>query len=45
MTMNEMLEQIGRATAIEKKPMSALTVLNEAYRYAKPSSFSRGPAA
>jgi enamine deaminase RidA (YjgF/YER057c/UK114 family) len=42
MTINEMLEGIGSATSIEKKPISALKALNEAYDYARPSSFSRG---
>ena len=42
MTINEVLEGIGGATSIEKKPMSALEVLNEAYDYDRPSSFSRG---
>ncbi len=42
MTTAEVLEAVGGATAIEKKAISALGVLNEAYSYAKPSSFSRG---
>ena len=42
MTTAEMLEAVGGGTAIEKKAMTALGVLNEAYCYAKPSSFSRG---
>jgi enamine deaminase RidA (YjgF/YER057c/UK114 family) len=33
---------ISRAISIEKKPISAPEVLNEAFRYDKPSSFSRG---
>jgi enamine deaminase RidA (YjgF/YER057c/UK114 family) len=36
------LEEIVRAGSIEKKPISAPGALNEAYHYAKPSSFSRG---
>jgi enamine deaminase RidA (YjgF/YER057c/UK114 family) len=36
------LEEIARAGSIEKKPVSAPGALNEAYHYAKPSSFSRG---
>ena len=37
----EILEAIGHAP-IEKRAMTNLGVLNEAYAYAKPSSFSRG---
>jgi len=33
---------ISRVAAIEKTPVSAPEVLNEAFCYAKPSSFSRG---
>ena len=42
MTMNEVLEEVSRAARIEKKPITALEVLNEAYHYERPSSFSRG---
>ena len=42
MTITEALTAMGRATSIEKKPLSAPEVLNEAFSYAKPSSFSRG---
>ena len=42
MTFTEVLQSVGNARAIEKKPITALDALNEAYRYAKPSSFSRG---
>jgi enamine deaminase RidA (YjgF/YER057c/UK114 family) len=42
MTVNDVLNEISAATAIAKKPISALEVLNEAYDYQKPSSFSRG---
>jgi len=42
MTVNDVLNEISAATAIAKKPISALEVLNEAYDYRKPSSFSRG---
>lgn len=42
MTTADVLEAVGSGAAIEKKAMTALGVLNEAYRYAKPSSFSRG---
>ena len=41
MTITEALDQIGDATGIEKRAVSAPSVLNEAYHYAKPSSFSR----
>lgn len=37
----EMLENIANKP-IEKRAMTNLGVLNEAYAYAKPSSFSRG---
>jgi len=40
--MTEVLQAAATAVAIEKKAISAPTVLNEAYQYAKPSSFSRG---
>ena len=36
------LAALGSARTIEKKPITNLNVLNEAYDYAKPSSFSRG---
>ncbi len=42
MTTAELLEAVSSGATIEKKAMSAPGVLNEAYRYAKPSSFSRG---
>jgi 2-iminobutanoate/2-iminopropanoate deaminase len=42
MTISEALQGISGATTIEKKPISALEALNEAYCYARPSSFSRG---
>lgn len=42
MEFAQALEDIARAESITKKPISALRSLNEAYRYAKPSSFSRG---
>jgi 2-iminobutanoate/2-iminopropanoate deaminase len=41
-TISEALSAISGATSIEKKAVSAPEVLNEAYDYAKPSSFSRG---
>ncbi|MBS1876215.1 MAG: hypothetical protein JSU00_23580 [Acidobacteria bacterium] len=41
-TIPEVLEAAANATAIDKRAISALDVLNEAYCYDKPSSFSRG---
>ncbi len=41
-TITEALMDIGRATGVEKKAVSAPEILNEAFSYAKPSSFSRG---
>ncbi len=42
MTITEALQQIGGATRVERRAISAPEVLNEAYRYPRPSSFSRG---
>lgn len=42
MTTAEILEAVGSCAQIEKKAMTALGVLNEAYQYQKPSAFSRG---
>src|SRR5450756_1000350 len=42
MNVNEVLNEISVATAIGKKRISAPEVLNEAYHYQQPSSFSRG---
>jgi 2-iminobutanoate/2-iminopropanoate deaminase len=42
MTINEALKEIAAASTIGKKAMTAPGALNEAYHYAKPSSFSRG---
>jgi|SRR5579872_96305 len=42
MTMTEVLEEVSKATSIEKKPITALDALNEAFHYERPSSFSRG---
>ncbi len=42
MELASAFEEVARAQSIEKKPISALRALNEAYNYAKPSSFSRG---
>ena len=41
MTIVEALEAAGSAATIQKSAISAPDVLNEAYCYAKPSSFSR----
>lgn len=42
MTIEDALSEIASAITIEKKKMTNHAVLNEAYDYAKPSSFSRG---
>ena len=42
MEMQEMLTELAKATSIEKRAVSNPAVLNEAFEYAKPSSFSRG---
>jgi Putative translation initiation inhibitor, yjgF family len=42
MEIAEVKEHLLRATAIGKKAMSAPEALNEAFQYARPSSFSRG---
>lgn len=42
MTIQEVFNEISTATTIERRPISAPEVLNEAYQYARPSSFSRG---
>ena len=42
MTMTDVLEQIGEATQVQRRAISAPNILNEAFHYAKPSSFSRG---
>jgi 2-iminobutanoate/2-iminopropanoate deaminase len=42
MTITEALEQIGGATQVKRSAISNPSVLNEAYDYQKPSSFSRG---
>lgn len=42
MTIQEMLDEASKATTVEKRPISAPDVLNEAFAYERPSSFSRG---
>ncbi len=42
MTVTDMLAAFSEVRSIEKKPISAPEALNEAYRYDRPSSFSRG---
>jgi 2-iminobutanoate/2-iminopropanoate deaminase len=43
MVHDSLLAELAMSTApIEKKPITNLNVLNEAYDYARPSSFSRG---
>lgn len=42
MTIQDIIPELSRAAAIEKRAISAPEVLNEAYRYKRPSSFSRG---
>jgi 2-iminobutanoate/2-iminopropanoate deaminase len=42
MTISEVLQGMGSVTSIEKKPIRAAEMLNEAYDYSRPSSFSRG---
>jgi enamine deaminase RidA (YjgF/YER057c/UK114 family) len=42
MTITEALDRIGGATQVKRSSISNPTVLNEAYAYEKPSSFSRG---
>jgi 2-iminobutanoate/2-iminopropanoate deaminase len=42
MTITEALQGLESAQTIEKRPISAPEALNEAYRYDRPSSFSRG---
>ena len=42
MTITEMLQEMSIVTSIDKKPITATDALNEAYHYARPSSFSRG---
>ena len=42
MTITEALDQIGGATQVKRSAITNHLVLNEAYDYRKPSSFSRG---
>jgi 2-iminobutanoate/2-iminopropanoate deaminase len=42
LTIAEALEQIRGAQKVARRAISAPGVLNEAYQYARPSSFSRG---
>jgi 2-iminobutanoate/2-iminopropanoate deaminase len=42
MTTRGILEQIAACTEVRTRAISAPSVLNEAYHYPKPSSFSRG---
>lgn len=42
MTTTELFEEFSNATTINKKAITAPGALNEAFHYAKPSSFSRG---
>jgi enamine deaminase RidA (YjgF/YER057c/UK114 family) len=38
----ELMHRIAGATDVKKRAITSLSVLNEAYEYPKPSSFSRG---
>jgi 2-iminobutanoate/2-iminopropanoate deaminase len=42
MTIDQVFTEVAKATSIEKIPISNPEVLNEAYEYQRPSSFSRG---
>jgi len=42
MTITEALAQVGGVTQVKRSAITNLSVLNEAYDYQKPSSFSRG---
>jgi 2-iminobutanoate/2-iminopropanoate deaminase len=42
MTPLNLLDQIAAATEVKKRAITAPSVLNEAYDYSRPSSFSRG---
>ncbi|HUB83644.1 MAG TPA: Rid family hydrolase [Bryobacteraceae bacterium] len=42
MIARELIDRIANATEVNKRAITALSVLNEAFDYPKPSSFSRG---
>jgi 2-iminobutanoate/2-iminopropanoate deaminase len=42
MAIHDVLNELAKATSIEKRAVSNPAVLNEAFDYPKPSSFSRG---
>jgi 2-iminobutanoate/2-iminopropanoate deaminase len=42
MNIQELLSEMATTTAVDKRAITNLAVLNEAYDYAKPSSFVRG---
>jgi enamine deaminase RidA (YjgF/YER057c/UK114 family) len=42
MTITELIETAAGATAVQHRAISAPSVLNEAFAYPRPSSFSRG---
>ena len=42
MTIQEALDEVSKAVTIGKRPITAPEVLNEAFHYERPSSFSRG---
>ncbi len=42
MQITDVLAEVAKASTIHKKKITNLQVLNEAYDYSKPSSFSRG---
>src|ERR1017187_228530 len=42
MTILDTLDRIGKTTQVKKRAITELSVLNEAFDYEKPSSFSRG---
>ena len=42
MTLTEALDKASGATQVQRRAISAPNVLNEAFDYARPSSFSRG---
>ncbi len=42
MTLTEVLDKASGATQVQRRAISAPNVLNEAFAYARPSSFSRG---